>query len=154
MPIRQFACLCLAALVALSTPANADTTEFAMQMSPAMVTALREELQDAARGWQVTTIYEGSHKRLTVVDDEVVEVTEYEATIALESSVKGASMIMMVCGPAADNFTSGQLLVFGSTFGFTDAQLLTWAKNAVEMLGPQFADDITNGLFGPVPEDE
>lgn len=148
--LRFAGLLALAMMLAGSVSAEPKTTDYAMQMSNAMVTALRDELLDADRGWLVTAIHHDSHERLTKSGDNIVEVTEYHATIQLQSSVKGATMLMQLEGHEPGVFTSGSVTIHGSAFSFDDAQLLTWGTNAIATYGPLFEADIVGGLFGPV----
>lgn len=127
-----------------------------MQMPSEMLAAIKTQLVDPARGWQVKSVSEHFHTEtaISVVGGEstTTETVKRQVTITLQSAVMGRALLFMLEGDESGPFESGTANLMGNTFEFDDAQLLTWCQNATDAFGPVAIEALMQSYFGPIPE--
>ncbi len=123
-----------------------------MQMPAEMLTAMKAQLVEPARGWRVMSAMPDQHTETVVVDLVPTEVIKRTATLTLQSDVMGKAIILMLAGEGAGTtWSAGKAIFGGNSFDFTDAELLTWCKNAIAALSPVVVVAVLEQWFGEIP---
>lgn len=129
-----------------------------MQMPPEMLTAMKAQIVDPVRKWKVQSVNTHLHTEQEVQNvggvPTSVPVTHRLATITLQSARMGKAIILMLEGGESGPFAKGAANFNGTTFFFTDAQLLNWCHNVETAFGPIAVQQIMQSFFGPIPSEE
>lgn len=102
-----------------------------MEITSALLQAIKTDLVATASAWMVTSVHETSHKRLALSGQTLAEVVDRHVTMVLESSPRKMALVFMLEGPANGPLTSCKISYGGNVFETNDASLIAALESKI-----------------------